>query len=480
MNKLLERQIKKYLKDTSIPVDSIKEFIRAVSDTYDSAERDQELMNRSLDISSREMVEYNKLQQREIDANKQAIGMLTSAVETLEPGSLIEPEKPHDPAQEVMQLAKFLSDLTVKYKQNMYELLIQKVRAENLSSELQIFKYAVENAADYIVFLDSDLRIIYANKAALFGGDAKTALGKTLDEVFGNLGVNSTVNMFKDHIAKGDKQFTYEASLTSSYGGKAVIQTNATITKGAQDRMLVICISRDITHDRALQREKDEFVSIASHELRTPMTIVRGYISLLSREQVGSLNVEQKQILGKMSDSVVSLIKFVSEMLDLSKLDAGKFDVNPVEGSLAELVASVTEKMGVIFDPKGVKLESHIIPVQVKTDPAQFDRIMLNLLGNAYKFTPKGGAVTVSNTINEKNHIVTICIADTGVGIPAPSLENLFKKFSQVDNVLQRQSGGSGLGLVISKGLVEKLGGTIWARSTLNEGSQFYFTMPMA
>lgn len=480
MNKLLERQIKKYLVGTDIPVDSIKEFIRAVNDTYDSAEHDQELMNRSLDISSREMVEYNKLQQKEIDANRQAISMLKSAVDTLDPGTLIKPSQSNDPAQEVIELAQFLSDLTVKYKQNMYELLIQKVRAENLTSELQMFKYAVDNAADFITFLDADKKIIYANKASLFNGNLKNVLGKTLEEAYESMGSSGIDKAFTDHIAKGDKTFTYEAPLHSTYGGEAVVQANVTVTNDAQNRMLIIVISRDITRDRALQREKDEFVSIASHELRTPMTIVRGYINLLSREQLGALNDEQKKILTKMSDSVVSLINFVAEMLDLSKLDAGKFEVNPVESSLTDLVTGSTERMRVLFDSKGVKLEGHIIPVQIKTDPVQFDRIMLNLLGNAYKFTPKDGAVTVSNMIDEKNHMVTICIADTGVGIPAPSLENLFKKFSQVDNVLQRQSGGSGLGLVISKGLVEKMGGTIWAKSVVNEGSQFYFTVPMA
>lgn len=479
MNKLLERQIKKYLKDTSIPVDSIKEFIRAVSDTYDSAERDQELMNRSLDISSREMVEYNERQQKEIDANHQAIEMLKRAVDTLDPGSLPRSSQELYPIKEVLGLAHFLSDLTVKYKQNMYELLIQKVRAENLSSELQIFRYAVDNAADYITFLDANQKIIYANKASLFNGNLKNVTGKSLEEVYGSLGASGIIKAFSDHIAKGDKQFTYETPLHGAYGGEAIIQANVAIVTDAQNKMLIIVISRDITSERALQREKDEFVSIASHELRTPMTIIRGYINLLTREQVGGLNDEQKKILGKMNDSVVSLIKFVAEMLDLSKLDAGKFGVNLVDSPLKELVSSSIERMQVLFDSKGVNLESHILPAQIKTDPIQFDRIILNLLGNAYKFTSKGGSVTVSNTIDEEKHFVTICIADTGVGIPGPSLENMFKKFSQVDNVLQRQSGGSGLGLVISKGLVEQMGGTIWVKSTLNEGSQFYFTVPM-
>jgi signal transduction histidine kinase len=172
------------------------------------------------------------------------------------------------------------------------------------------------------------------------------------------------------------------------------------------------------------------------------------------------------------------LIDFVAEMLDSSKLDAGKFVVSQVDSSLEQLVDESVEKIRLLFDSKGIKIENNIQSAQIKTDPGQFGRVVSNLLSNACKFTPNGGTVTISNTVDNDSHLVTICIADTGVGIPADAIDNLFKKFSQIDNVLKRQSGGSGLGLVISKQLVEKLGGTIWVKSKPGEGSQFFFTMP--
>lgn len=480
MNKVLERQIKKYLNGVDISSLPFQEFIQAVSTSYDDAENDQDLIDRSLDISSREMIDRNELERKRAATNEKAIEMLRAAVTTLDPHSFIESIKGVDPTQEVISLAQFLSDLTVKYKQNMYELILQKVHAENLSSELQVFKFAVENAADYIIFMDANFKIIYANRVALVGLSSVDIIGKTVDEAYAFLDVNGTTGRLNARMLKGDKQFTSEFTLHRQYNEAAVIQVATTVSSDSQNRKLIINIGRDITKDRALEHEKDEFVSIASHELRTPMTIIRGYISLLNREQLGDLNDKQKEILTKMNDTTVGLINFVAEMLDLSKLDAGKFEVTPVDVSVEGLISGSVEKMRVIYDTKGVTLMSHVEPAQIKTDPGQFDRIISNLLGNAYKFTQKGGTVTVSNTIDNEARLVTVCVADTGVGIPPEAIETLFKKFTQVDNVLQRQSGGSGLGLVIAKQLVEKLGGTIWVKSKFGEGSQFFFTMPMS
>jgi len=231
---------------------------------------------------------------------------------------------------------------------------------------------------------------------------------------------------------------------------------------------------------RQIDKVKDEFVSVASHELRTPMTVIRGYINLLQREQLGPVNDEQQEILGKMSHNVKTLIDLVNDMLDLSKLEANKLEVQISDNSVNDLIDKAFEKIRVLYDGKGITLEYKGSDVNIKTDPEKFERIVLNLLSNAYKFTPTGGKVTVSSTIDHIEKIITICVADTGVGIPAESLDSLFRKFSQVENYLQRQTGGTGLGLAICKQLVNRLGGIIWVKSTIGTGSQFYFTMPIA
>jgi len=231
---------------------------------------------------------------------------------------------------------------------------------------------------------------------------------------------------------------------------------------------------------RQIDEEKDEFVSVASHELRTPMTVIRGYISLLERGQLGSLNDAQKAILEKMSANTKTLIDLVNNMLDLSKLESNKLEMTITKNSLSTLTQASIDKMKLLFAGKGVALSYDGHDATINTDAEKFDRILVNLLSNAYKFTPGGGKVTVTTTINQTDHLATVCVADTGIGIPKDGRDNLFKKFSQVDNYLQRQSGGTGLGLSICKGLVEKLGGKIWVDSTAGQGSEFYFTVEIS
>ena len=230
---------------------------------------------------------------------------------------------------------------------------------------------------------------------------------------------------------------------------------------------------------RQMDAEKDEFVSVASHELRTPMTVIRGYISLLGREQLGTLSDPQKDILNKMSINTKGLIDLVNNMLDLSKLESNKFEVQISNQPLDKLVSQSIEEMKILYASKSINLSYADSNVQIKTDPEKFRRIMMNLLDNAYKFTPIGGNVTITSKADKETNLVTVCIDDTGIGISADALGGLFRKFSQVDNYLERQLGGSGLGLAICKGLVEKLGGTIGVKSELGFGSKFCFTMPI-
>jgi len=230
---------------------------------------------------------------------------------------------------------------------------------------------------------------------------------------------------------------------------------------------------------RQLDRAKDEFVSIASHELRTPMTVIRGFIGLLYRGQLGPLTIQQKEVVEKINNNTKTLIGLVNDMLDLAKLQADKLEITLSDNPIDVLVNNAFDKMQILYNGKGIALKYIGPNVLINTDPEKFEHIMLNLLSNAYKFTQTGGSVTVTSKIDEDKHLATICITDTGIGIPPEAIGNLFKKFSQVENYLQRQTGGSGLGLSICKQMVERLGGTIWVKSNIGVGSQFYFTMPL-
>ena len=229
---------------------------------------------------------------------------------------------------------------------------------------------------------------------------------------------------------------------------------------------------------RQIDEEKDEFISIASHELRTPMTVIRGYVNLLQNKKIDLDG--QKNMLEKVSLNTKALIDMVNNMLDLSKLESGKLEMMLTDVAIDDLINASVEQIRLLYVDKGVDIKYHGSGATIRTDPEKFARIVLNLLNNAYKFTPSGGSVTITSSIDKVSHIVVVCVADTGIGIPSEGINSLFKKFSQVDNYLQRQAGGTGLGLSICKQLVEKLGGRIWVESTPDVGSKFYFTTPMS
>lgn len=234
---------------------------------------------------------------------------------------------------------------------------------------------------------------------------------------------------------------------------------------------------------RQMDSEKNEFVSIASHELRTPMTVIGGYVNLLQREQLGEINYQQKAILGKMGINIKSLIKLVNDMLDLSRLEANRLDIKLSEQSFNQLVRTAINKVKPSYEAKTIHIslqeETSKADIKLYTDPEKFERLLVSLLDNAQKFTNPGGKVTISATVDKTIKMATIRVTDTGVGIKPEAISGLFKKFSQVDDYLQRQTGGTGLGLAISKQIVEKLGGTIDVESTVGEGSTFWFMLPM-
>ncbi len=253
-----------------------------------------------------------------------------------------------------------------------------------------------------------------------------------------------------------------------------------------QNALSVESIRESNTELRQIDKIKDEFMSVASHELRTPMTVIRGYVSLLQRQQIGPQNEEQQNVLTRINENTQTLITLVSDMLDLSKLEAHKLGLNLSTCSVDDMVNHSIDQVHLMYATKGLKLTySPSSPgLFINTDPNHFSRIMTNLLSNAYKFTEKGSVnihVKLDTTEhNTKGDMVIISVIDTGIGIPKDAQESLFNKFSQVDNYLQRNTGGTGLGLAICRRLVNHLGGKIGVESTEDKGSKFWFELPVS
>lgn len=233
-------------------------------------------------------------------------------------------------------------------------------------------------------------------------------------------------------------------------------------------------------HD--LDQLKDDFVSVASHELRTPMTAIRSYVWMALHKPDMPLTEKLKRYLYRTLVSTERLINLVNDMLNVSRIEAGKIEIYPKGFDIVTLAKEVLEEVKVKSDEKLIKLqlmEQKLPPVFA--DPDKVHQVLLNLVGNALKFTPPDGIISIGFFTDGK--MVEISIKDTGAGISKEDLAKLFHKFSRLDNsyVAMGVSGGTGLGLYISKSLIDLMHGKIWANSEgENKGSVFTFSLPIA
>ena len=235
----------------------------------------------------------------------------------------------------------------------------------------------------------------------------------------------------------------------------------------------------EITERKQMERMKDEFVSIASHELRTPVTSIKGFLDLLLSGEPLPLNEEHSHFLDALRRNTDRLEKLINDLLDISRLESGMVAIEPSVFDFREVIAQVADEMQ-------SELEDHILEIKTPEYPssavvgADRDRILqvvTNLLSNAVKYAPTGSGIWV-HIDNRGDGPLKVSVKDHGSGISGPDMENLFQKFFRVDNSTTRSAAGTGLGLAISKALVELHGGKIWVESELGRGSTFSFTIP--
>jgi len=229
-----------------------------------------------------------------------------------------------------------------------------------------------------------------------------------------------------------------------------------------------------------LDQMKQDFVSNVTHELRSPLTSLRGYVEFLLRGDAGALNEEQTEQLIVVKNNAARLAKFIDNLLDVAKIEASKTELHPESVSLQKLC----REMLVLFRPQAHEkniefagaVPENVSPVWADADKTS--EILINLLSNAFKFTPPQGRVTLS--ASDEGELVHVSVRDTGIGIPAASLQSVFNKFEQVKPTegLVRKTKGTGLGLTIVKGFVEAQQGKVWLESQLNVGTTVHFTLP--
>lgn len=246
-------------------------------------------------------------------------------------------------------------------------------------------------------------------------------------------------------------------------------------------RKAVLHMMKDLKEDMLKLQEldtlKSDFVSTVSHELRTPLTVIKEGVNLVLEQVVGPTNAQQQECLTMVIRNIDRLTKLISNVLDISKIEAGKMELQKQKVEIKTLLENLVASFEPVYVKKGLKLEVHVEDLPLAyADSDKIVEVLVNLVNNAYKFTEKGGVVISARKIR---NFIEIGVRDTGAGIPPEELPRMFQKFAQVGDRYVRHSGGTGLGLFISRNLVEAMGGGIKVESKLGQGTKFTFTLPM-
>jgi len=237
-------------------------------------------------------------------------------------------------------------------------------------------------------------------------------------------------------------------------------------------------LSQALEEVKRMSRRKTDFVSSVTHELRTPLTSIKGYASILLTGKLGNLPKEASERIEKMNRHSDELAQLVNELLDISRIESGKVAMKQEPQDLNNIAEKVADLLAVQLKDKQIETSINIPQEEsaVFVDRNQIERVLINLIGNAIKFTPPKGKISIAARKADK--MVRVDIADTGCGIPQEALEAVFEEFYRVDNPINQEAKGTGLGLALVKHIIEAHKGKIWVTSKVGRGSTFSFTLP--
>ena len=357
----------------------------------------------------------------------------------------------------------------------------EQMNIDRIISEKRTSEGIVESISDGLLVTDAQMRVIHMNKAAadLFGHPDETVVDVPVTSVIRDERIVSLIRSASStHGTPGEQSTNI---LQFDRGDKHLYVrpklTKISTTEG--DLYGVVTLLQDVTQFKELDRMKSDFIATLSHEFRTPLTSINMSVDILNQGILGPLNERQKDLINSTKEDCYRLTKLARELLQLSKLESGRLQLNDEELDVHALLEFSLHPLQLQFHEKNVLLVAEVAPdtPRLIADEQQISWVITNLVTNALKYTEPGGTVTVRAKPREDSLLFEV--EDTGLGIAKEHLEDIFARFVQVKRAAGATPGSVGLGLAIAKEIVEAYGGRIWAESEPGKGSTFSFVLPL-
>lgn len=347
--------------------------------------------------------------------------------------------------------------------------------SKNLNKEKDKILSIVEHLVDGLLYFDEEQRLVLINPKAEEMLDVKGEhlINKSISEIikipafkpFERFLSKDIASIFKKEV-EVDKDLILEVSIIEINGEKEIAGT--------------LMLFHDISRGKRVERLKTEFVSLVAHQLRTPLSSTKWALRMILDGELGEPTKDQKDFLEKTYQSNERMIKLIDELLDITRIEEGRYLHNPIFSDIESIIQFVVNSRKEQSEDKNLKFifkrSEQALP-RVKVDVSKLKLALENLIDNAMNYTLKNGEITIS--LKQVNEEIRCLIKDTGVGIFEEEQPRVFSKFFRGSNVVRLETDGSGLGLFITKNIIEAHGGRIWFESKPGEGSSFYFTLPI-
>ena len=438
------------------------------------------------------------------DREKETIEMMAQSIGRFISSDRIEQKR----QQAEALLTKTKKELEIRVIQRTAQLELTNIRLRDELQERELTQYALrtsqnslreserrwrsllENVRLLVVGVDKEGKVDYVNPyfLELTGYSDNEVMGRDWFDYFVHPQNKDEAQQVYQNLMKFDYWCTHQyhhTMILNKLGEAKIIAWNSTQLRDLQGTPTgIMCIGEDITERQAIEKVKDEFISVVSHELRTPLTSIRGALGLLS---TGALkrNPQQAQKVTKIAaQSTEHLVRLVDDILQLERLESGKIKLAIQQIKISGLISQAIERVQIIANKKEINFQAAGIDGIIWGDCDRLIQVLTNLLGNALKFSESRSTVWIDarferTTDYPPEPMVIFAIRDRGRGIPKNRLESIFERFHQVDASDSRHKGGTGLGLAICRSIVQQHGGKIWVESVYGKGSTFYFSIPI-